>query len=80
MIPETSQQPLEPHEMRMVQEHSELSERYTKLDQFLSNPGSVVLSEAEIARLKAQRMFMEGYMNTLSDRIAAVFREKNLGI
>jgi hypothetical protein len=79
MLPEIPQQPLEPLEMRMVQERSELSERCTELDQFLFNPVGVVLSEAELARLKAQRMFMEGYMNILSDRIAAVFREKNLG-
>ena len=67
---------LEPHEVRMVQEHVDLEAR---LQQFLQNPGNVNLSEAEIARMKAQEMAMSMYLSILSDRLAVVFKETGNG-
>jgi hypothetical protein len=70
---------LEPHEVQMVQEHVDLETRLQRFHQFLQNPGNVNLSEAEIARMKAQEMAMSMYLSILSDRLAVVFKETGNG-
>jgi hypothetical protein len=71
-------QNLEPHEVRMVEEHSQLSERLSHLRHSFDSSFFHTLPEAEKARMKAQEMFMSGYESVLSDRLAVIFRDKNL--
>jgi hypothetical protein len=65
-------QSLEPHQQRMIDEHSELSQRLSDLRRFFDNPYFKDLPEAERVRMKAQELFMTGYENILSQRIAAI--------
>lgn len=55
---------------RVVEEHRELNDRVCKLRAFLSTD-AVVLSLVERDRLVRQRVFMEAYLQVLTERIAA---------
>lgn len=68
-------QNLEPHQVRMVEEHTQLSDRLSKLRDFFGNPMFLQLSEVEQARLKAQEMFMAGYESVLGDRLNAILQQ-----
>jgi hypothetical protein len=74
----TTPQNLTPHEVRMVGEHSQLSQRLSHLIHFFDTPEFAECSEAEKSRMKSQEMFMSGYASVLSDRIQAVFLAKGL--
>ncbi len=63
---------LQPHQQRMLEEHSELSQRLSNLRHFFDNPYFKDLSEAEQVRIQAQELFMSGYEEILSQRIAAI--------
>jgi hypothetical protein len=67
-----STQSLEPHQQRMIDEFSELSQRLTNLRRFFDTPHFKDLPEAERVRMKAQELFMAGYEDILSQRIAAI--------
>ena len=62
---------LQPHQQRVVDEKTELSERLGKLLAFFQSPIFAGLSEAERSRLRNQARFMDGYAAVLEERIAA---------
>ena len=62
---------LQPHQQRVVDEKTELSERLGKLLAFFQGPIFPTLSEAERSRLRNQARFMDGYAAVLEERIAA---------
>ena len=62
---------LQPHQQRVVDEKTELSERLSKLQAFFLGPIFPTLSEAERSRLRNQARFMDGYAAVLEERIAA---------
>lgn len=69
-------QTLAPHQQRVVAEHRDLTEKITKLDEFIRGDVFTTLPNDEQSRLSRQLSFMRGYANTLSDRIAAFVGEK----
>lgn len=71
-------QNLEPHEIRMVEEHSQLSERLSSLRHFFDTSTFHTLPEDEKARMKSQELFMTGYESVLGDRLKVVFQSKHL--
>lgn len=62
---------LAPHQQRVVDEKTELSDRLSKLLNFFHTPIFAGLDAAEKARLRSQARFMDGYCAVLEERIAA---------
>ena len=68
---------MQPHQQRVVDEHSELEDRLDKLHIFIGNgkiPASSVflsLDNDERVRLITQAHYMRGYRDILKARIAA---------
>lgn len=62
---------LAPHQQRVVDEHTELAERTTRLYAFFQGPTFPTLDAAERSRLIHQARFMDGYLAVLEERIAA---------
>lgn len=56
----------------LIDELSELSQRLSNLRHFFDTPHFKNLPEAERVRMKAQELFMTGYDDILSQRIAAI--------
>lgn len=59
-------------QQRMHEEHSELSQRLSNLRHLFDHPHFKDLPEAEQVRMKTQELFMTGYEDILSQRIAAI--------
>ena len=59
-----------PHEQRVIDEHSDLTEKLNKLRTFFNTPIFRSLAEAEQMRLRAQAGFMAGYQDMLRERIS----------
>lgn len=62
---------LAPHQQRVVDEKTELSDRLSKLLNFFHTPIFAGLDAAEKTRLRNQARFMDGYAAVLEERIAA---------
>ena len=62
---------LAPHQQRVVDEKTELSDRLSKLLNFFHTPIFASLDAAEKTRLRNQARFMDGYAAVLEERIAA---------
>ena len=60
-----------PHQQRVVQEQSELSEKLAKLKEFTNGTIFAGLVADEQERLTRQLGYMEGYLKVLLERIAA---------
>lgn len=60
---------MEPHQERVVVELKELSDKVTKLKNFISSPIFSKLSYDEQGRLKIQSFLMQEYAAVLQDRI-----------
>ena len=58
-----------PHELRVVEEKTQLKERLKKLDVFLYTVGYFNLSPVHQVLLKTQRHAMDGYLLILEERI-----------
>lgn len=65
---------LQPHQLRVIDEKDQVSERLLKLLSFFQTPIFQALSEAEQTRLRSQARFMDGYASVLEERIAAFLR------
>ena len=61
---------LQPYQQRMIKEGEELRERLSSLRNFLKSEAYAVLGNKEQCRLLLQSMFMGGYYDVLSERIA----------
>ena len=62
--------PYLPYQKRMLEERDQLSARLTKLVNFIDDsPEFLKLNEMEQGRLREQRRFMTGYLETLKARI-----------
>lgn len=59
------------HQQRVINEKSELSEKLSKLESFLSSPLFSTISGAEQAKLSRQFLIMQLYEQVLSERISA---------
>lgn len=61
-----------PHQLRVLEELSQLSERLTKLSAFINGAGKIfsALSAEEQNRLRKQEAFMREYQSILAERIA----------
>lgn len=62
---------MQPHQERVVQEKSDLSEKVDKLDTFINSGKYASLPADEQARLTRQHLIMQLYEQVLSERIAA---------
>ena len=62
---------MEAHQLRAVDEKSELDEKLTKLLAFFQSDLFAKLPEAERSRLRNHARFMDGYSAVLGERIAA---------
>ena len=60
-----------PHQQRVVSEHQDLFDKLTKLRSFVCTDLFKSLDRAEQDRLISQKLFMEGYLNVLKQRIDA---------
>ena len=60
-----------PHQIRVVDEKNEVSNRLASLLAFFQGPIFPTLNEAERSRLRNQARFMDGYAAVLEERIAA---------
>jgi hypothetical protein len=61
---------MKPHQERVIQERKELAEKRDKLNTFLTGDTFKTLDEAEQKRLIVQCGWMNGYLDTLDERIA----------
>jgi histone acetyltransferase (RNA polymerase elongator complex component) len=68
---EKNDQQYAPHQQRVVQELSELSDKLAKLKTFTTGTTFSSLAADEQERLKRQLGHMEGYVTVLVERIAA---------
>ena len=63
---------MQPHQQRVVDEKTELDDKLTKLNQFITeSPIFTNLDDREKSRLIAQKAHMEGYSDILGERIAS---------
>lgn len=63
---------MEPYQERVLAERAELAGRLEKLQAFMNAPAFwLKLDDGERARLRRQRLHMEGYLIVLDERIAA---------
>lgn len=62
---------LQPHQKRVVDERTDLSEKLFKLMEFLKTPAFEALDAAEKIRLRRQQVVMQDYAAILIERIAA---------
>lgn len=60
-----------PHQQRVVEEKSDLDEKFARLCLFCGTPAFEALDQAEQGRLRKQAAIMEEYSSILGDRIAA---------
>lgn len=65
---------LQPHEKRVLDEHSELCEKIGKLADFLSKPQPSFIDDDQWFLLNAQLSAMSLYSNILSQRTKAFFK------
>lgn len=61
---------MQPHQQRVVDEKTELSEKTAKLEMFLAGAIYAALPAAEQTRLSRQYLIMQLYEQVLSERIA----------
>lgn len=64
---------LQPHEQRVLDEHSELCEKISKLADFLSKPQPSSINDEQWFLLNLQLNSMSIYSNILSQRTKAFF-------
>jgi len=64
-------QPLPPHQQRVVAEHAEVAERTQKLEAFTGGDLFRTLDTHEQARMVRQLNHMRGYRDVLAERIEA---------
>jgi hypothetical protein len=62
---------MEAHQERVIEEKTQLDEKLRAFTLFIHGPIFAGLAEDEQSRLKSQRYFMNGYSETLEQRIAA---------
>lgn len=62
---------MQPHQIRVVDEKTELDDKLSKLDAFIGSALYFSLDEAEQTRLVHQQCAMSEYSDILKDRIAA---------
>lgn len=60
---------LQPHQQRVVDEKTDLDDKITKLDAFITTPTCLALLFGERSRLKHQLDVMREYSGILGDRI-----------
>ncbi|QXW17425.1 hypothetical protein KXJ72_11280 [Comamonas aquatica] len=70
--------PLEPHQLRVLEEHEELDERLRKLMNFMGNPQFNDLPDAEKDLLRQQSEHMQAYASVLHKRINAFYKLSTL--
>lgn len=70
--------PLEPHQLRVLEEHEELDERLRKLMNFMGNPQFNDLPDAEKDLLRQQSEHMQAYASVLEKRINAFYKLSTL--
>lgn len=63
--------PREPHQQRVLDERSQLSERFTNLSKFLEGATFSSLDSGEQNRLRRQRKLMSDLRDVLDERIEA---------
>lgn len=64
-----------PHQVRVLDEKSELDEKLDKLTSFIGTPTWLNLVREERDRLAWQRHHMQGYSRILGERISAFPKE-----
>lgn len=57
-------------QLRVIEERDELATKMVALNKFLSSDAGNNLNPQHRTLLKTQALFMEGYLNTLCERIA----------
>lgn len=62
---------MEAFQQRLIDEHKNLQEKISKLDEFIFSGRVLKTSPAEQVRLRLQLKFMELYAEVLNDRISA---------
>lgn len=60
---------MEEWKQRLQDEHTQLSERYSKLNKFTSSPGFLELDEIDRSLLLSQAGYMKMYLQVLTTRL-----------
>lgn len=60
-----------PHQLRVIDERTELAAKLFKLNEFIKSTTFASLDSTEQGRLKLQSMLMTSYCQVLQERIAA---------
>jgi hypothetical protein len=67
---------MEPHQLRVIDERTDLTEKLVKLSGFLGTAVFSKLPEAEKLRMRRQFMIMQLYEQVLTERITAFPKEE----